>query len=126
MCDQDVEKNGNKADKGAASMTPDSSSDAPVAQRKAAQVPRSLPIPQIYPPLEYPPLDVEMDGAPPPTPSTSPPTDINTPPLSPRMVMHDEDHSSKASTSTMPVTGTLPQELKHRQQMPRQQPDGAM
>ena len=62
-------------------VEPDSASDTIAARTRSAQVPMSLPVPKIYPPLGYPPMDIDVTNTPPP----SPPTCIDTPPLSPTM-----------------------------------------
>ena len=49
---------------------PDSASDTIAARTQSAQVPTSIPIPKIYPPLGYPPMDVDVDNTPPPSPLT--------------------------------------------------------
>ena len=66
---------------GVEQVEPDSASDTIAARTRSAQVLMSIPIPKIYPPLGYPPMDVDVDNTPPP----SPPTCIDTPPLSPTM-----------------------------------------
>ena len=87
--------------------TPDSTSAAPVAQKERAQVPTSLPVPKLYPPLEYPPLDIETPDAPLPTPSPSPPTNINTPPLSPSVAAPDDDSCPQGQIAKQGVSSSV-------------------
>ena len=53
-------------------MAPDSPSDAPVARMRVAKVLRPQPVHNLYPPLEYPPCDIEVEEVLPPTPPPSP------------------------------------------------------
>ena len=60
--------------------------------KKVAQVPNSLLILKLYPPLEYPLLDMGTPEIPLPSPPPSPPTNINTPPpLSLKAMALDDD-----------------------------------
>ena len=50
------------ASEGTKQVPPDSSSDAVAMRTRSAQVPKSLPKPKIYPPLEYPPVDIDVEN----------------------------------------------------------------
>ena len=69
------------------SLGPDTSSGTTPVRMRAAQVPKSLPVNKLYPPLEYPPEDTDTEQTPPP----SPPTCIDTPPLRRRSTIEQPD-----------------------------------
>ena len=110
---------------GTKQVQPDSSSDAIATRTRSAQVPKSLPIPKIYPPLEYPPVDIDVENTPPP----SPPTCIDTPPLSPNLgnkaAKEDQDDEAMKQEIINPsVKKSRPILLRRQSHVTRQQPKG--
>ena len=112
------------ASEGTKQVPPDSSSDAIAMRTRLAQVPKSLPIPKIYPPLEYPPVDIDVENTPPP----SPPTCIDTPPLSPNLgnkaAKEDQDDEAINQEAISPsVKKRQPILLRRRSHVTLQQPE---
>ena len=115
------------ASEGTKQVPPDSSSDAIAMRMQLAQVPQRLPIPKIYPPLECPPIDIDIDVE--NTSPPSPPTCIDTPPLSPNLgnkaAKEDQDDEATKQEAISPsVEKRRPILLRRRSHVTRQQPEG--